>query len=451
MNKKVCIIGAGSSGLVATKVLQEHGIPFDCFEMASDIGGNWRYNNDNGRSAAYDSLHIDTSKDRMAYSDFPMPEQYPNYPHHSQVLAYFEDYARHFQLRQAITFHTRVTQVTPAAGGSYHVSTTNLNSGHSKTEEYRAVLVCNGHHWRPKWPDFPGMFDGRCFHSRQYRTFQGLEGLNVLVVGIGNSGVDIACDTAHASQQTFLSTRRSAHIIPRFILGRPTDKWITPRGSRLPLAVQRFIYKILLFLAVGNQENYGVPKPDHQLLSEHPTMSADLLNLVAHGQVKIKPNVAELAGDRVRFVDDTEETIDAIIYATGYKISFPFFSPDFIQVEDNDFPLYRKVVHPRHAGLYFIGLIQPLGAIMPLAELQAKWVAGLLTGELGLPDAATMARAIAQEQAALRRRYVDSTRHTIQVDFYPYKRLIEAEIKNGRGYATQNSVTDVVTDVLTKQ
>ena len=98
MTPKACIIGAGDSGLAATKTLAERGLAFDCFEMGSGIGGNWCYDNDNGRSAAYDSLHIDTSKDRMAYSDLPMPTEFPNYLHHSQVLEYFESYAERFDL-----------------------------------------------------------------------------------------------------------------------------------------------------------------------------------------------------------------------------------------------------------------------------------------------------------------------------------------------------------------
>ena len=95
---KACIIGAGPSGLVSAKVLREHDVAFDWFELGSGIGGNWRYGNDNGRSAAYESLHIDTSKERMEYSDFPMPAEWPDYLHHTQVLEYLESYAAHFRL-----------------------------------------------------------------------------------------------------------------------------------------------------------------------------------------------------------------------------------------------------------------------------------------------------------------------------------------------------------------
>lgn len=439
MTDRVCVIGAGSSGLTAIKALLEQGIPFDCFEIGSDIGGNWRYNNDNNRSAAYRNLHIDTSKERMQFSDFPMPADYPNYPHHSQVLAYFEAYADHFNLRPHITFRTQVVHISPVPGG-YAVAIQSATGEAQETRPYRAVLVCNGHHWNPRWPDFPGQFNGRVTHSRTYRDALPYVDSRILVVGVGNSGADIACEVARVARRAYLSTRRSAYIIPRYILGRPTDKWLWAPLTRLPWPAQRLLYRLLLHIGVGDQTNYGVPYPRHRLLSEHPTMSADLLNLVSLGEVILKPDVAELCGAEVRFVDGSQAPIDAIIYATGYNITFPFFDTDFLRVDDNQIALYRHVVHPHWPGLYFIGLIQPLGAIMPLAELQAHWVTGLLRGELQLPDRAAMARAIVQEETARRQRYVDSPRHTIQVDFYPYLRQLQTEIRLGRQRAQARPV-----------
>ncbi len=428
VNRKVCIVGAGCSGLTSVKALMERGLAFDCFEMASGFGGNWRYDNDNGRSAAYDSLHIDTSKQRMAFSDLPMPESYPDYPHHSQVLAYFEAYAERFGLAPRITLRTRVERVTPAPGGGYLVRTRDLDAGAEREAVYRAVLVCNGHHWQPKLPDFPGEFSGRSLHSRDYRSPEIFAGKNVLIVGIGNSGADIACDAAPVARRTFLASRRGAHIIPRHLFGRPTDTFTTPAASRLPLAVQRAIYGLLLRLARGPQERFGVPRPPTRLLSEHPTLSSSLLPLAADGKIQLRPNVERLAGQRVRFVDGSEEPVDVIVYATGYRISFPFFDDGFIPVADNWVELYGRVVDPERPGLYFIGLIQPLGAIMPLAELQAAWVAGLLAGELELPSRAAMRRWIERDRAALGRRYVRSTRHTIQVDFFPYRRFLHRQL-----------------------
>jgi cation diffusion facilitator CzcD-associated flavoprotein CzcO len=433
-SRKVCVIGAGSSGIVAAKVLKERGIAFDCFELGSGVGGNWRFRNDNGLSAAYRSLHINTSKERMAYSDYPMPEDYPDYPHHSQILEYFEDYVDHFEIRSDISFRTAVRSVVADGEGGWRVTVEPAEGGEVRTETYRAVLVASGHHWDPRWPDFPGDFEGRVRHSHEYETPEGLEGKNVLVVGIGNSGVDIACESSRVAANTFLSTRRSAHILPKYAFGKPIDTFTTPFGSRLPVSWQTRGLELILRLARGPQEKFGVPVPEHGLEQAHPTISADLLNLVGHGRIRMKPNLERLCGKTVRFADGSEEAVDEIVYATGYKITFPFFDASLLDPEENRIELYRNVVPPDPAlgGLYFIGLIQPLGAIMPLAEAQSEWVAEILAGACTLPDEATMRRLWQEDWETLQRRYVLSPRHTIQVDFYPYLEQLRREIQDGR-------------------
>ncbi len=426
MSERVCIVGAGSSGIVAAKVLKEKGIPFDCFEKGSGIGGNWRFHNDNGQSAAYASLHINTSKTRMAYSDYPMPEDYPDYPHHSQILDYFESYVDHFGLRGDIRFKTAIERIHRAEDGGWDVRTSDAETG-----RYRAVLVANGHHWDPRWPDFPGDFSGEVIHAHAYETPDPYRGKRVLVVGIGNSGVDVACETSRVTERCFLSTRRSAHILPKYAFGAPIDFYTTPFSSRLPTWIQRLGFQVILKLVRGPQERLGVPEPKHDILAAHPTISPDLLNLVGHGKIRIKPDVERLLGDRVRFADGTEEEIDRIVYATGYKISFPFFEEGFVTNGDseNRVRLFRYVVHPRHENLFFIGLVQPLGAVMPIAEAQSQWVAGLLAGECGLPSPEVMEREINRDLDAMAKRYVTSSRHTIQVDFYPYLRVVQKEMK----------------------
>ncbi len=429
---KACIIGAGSSGIAAAKVLKQHGIPFDCFERGSGIGGNWRYRNDNGMSAAYGSLHINTSKDRMAYSDYPMPDDYPDYLHHSQVLEYFESYVDHFGIRPDIHFKTTVKDISPTADGAWDVTISGPNGAGRETRNYAAVLVSNGHHWDPRLPEFPGEFTGRARHSHSFETSSGLEDRNVLVVGIGNSGVDIACEASHVARRVLLSTRKSAHILPKYVLGRPIDTYTSPLANYLPLAVQQLFFTFLMKIANGPQGRYGVPTPEHSLLQAHPTISSELLNLAGHGKVTIKPNIEELRGDQVAFSDGTVEPIDEIIYATGYKISFPFLRPEIVNSRGNDVRLYRLVAHSEHTKLFFIGLIQPLGAVMPLAEAQAIWVAKLLTGECKLPPADTMERRIDADLRAMQKRYVTSKRHTIQVDFFAYRELMRKEVRKGR-------------------
>lgn len=422
-------MGAGSSGLTAAKTLHERGIPFDCLEKGSGVGGLWRYDSDSGHSAAYRSLHINTSRTKMSFADYPMPKSYPDFPHHSLILKYFEDYTDHFGLRDRITFQTSVLRVEPQPQGGFLVTTEN-RQGQRHAREYSAVLVANGHHWSPRYPDFPGTFDGPTLHSHHYRTPESFAGKRVLVVGMGNSGCDIACDASRVASRVFLSTRRGAHVIPKYLFGKPLDK-LAPRWmwEHLPFWVFQRFFQVALHLARGRMSKYGLPDPQHRILEEHPTISADLLNQLGHGEIAIKPNVRELRGTSVQFEDGSEEAIDVLVYATGYNVSVPFIERGILNTEHNEVRLYRRVVHPRYPGLYFIGLIQPWGAIMPLAEAQGKWVADLLDGSCGLPTPEAMEAEITNSRKKVRRRYTQTARHTIQVDFYAYLTELRRERK----------------------
>ena len=436
MEGRVCVIGAGSSGIASCQVLHARGIEFDCFEIGSEVGGNWRYENDNRMSSAYRSLHINTSRRTMAYATYPMPEDYPDYPSHWQIARYFDDYVDHFGFRDRIRFRTEVTGVEPADGGGWRVSWRGRDSGEEGAATYAAVFVANGHHWDARWPEppFPGhdRFEGEQIHVHDYKTPDALEGRRVLVLGIGNSATDVAVESSRIAERTMLAMRRGAWILPKYLNGKPTDELGNGLTSRLPLALTRVMYRRALKTAVGEPMDFGLPEPDHKLAEAHPTISAELLPRIGHGDIVVKPNIAEFAGGRtVRFDDGSVEEVDLAIYCTGYKISFPFLDPGLIAAPDNEIPLYRRVVSPERPGLYFIGLLQPLGAIMPIAEAQSEWIADVLEGRVELPSPATMRHAIDRDRAAMAKRYVASKRHTIQVDFAPYMRGLERERTGG--------------------
>jgi thioredoxin reductase len=430
--QKVCVIGAGSSGIATCQVLNARGLSFDCFEKGSEVGGNWRYENDNELSSAYRSLHINTSRGLMAYRTYPMPDDYPDYPDHFQIARYFDDYVDHFALREKIRFRSEVKSVVPV-DGEWEV-TIEDREGSREAHRYRAVLVANGHHWDPRRPEppFPGSdeFTGEQIHVHHYREPEILVGKRVLVLGIGNSATDIAVESSRIADATFLAMRRGAYIMPKYLNGKPVDEAASKLLTMMPLSVQRFVLGRMLSLTAGDMTSYGLPEPDHKLLEAHPTVSAELLSRLGHGDIAVKPNVDRFTGGRtVRFVDGSEEEIDLIVYCTGYKISFPFFAEELISATENRLPLYRRVASVECPGLYFIGLIQPLGAIMPLAEAQAEWVGDLLDGSGTLPPPAQMRAEISAAEEKMKRRYVASKRHTIQVDFQPYLREIRRERK----------------------
>jgi cation diffusion facilitator CzcD-associated flavoprotein CzcO len=438
---RACVIGAGSSGIAAAKALHERGIPFDCFEKSDRVGGNWVFGNVNGMSSAYRSLHINTSRERMEYSDYPMPTSYPDFPHHTHIARYFDDYVDHFGLRDQIVFQTGVEHASRDPEGVWNVR---LETG--ETRRYDALLVANGHHWDPRYPEpaFPGAgtFSGEQIHFRHYRTPEPFTGKRVLVLGIGNSACDAAVDCSQVAERTLLAVRRGAHIVPKYLFGVPTDHLTLMRlGTKAPRRLQRSVVALLVRMAQGKVTKYGLPKPDHQMLCAPPTVSDSLLSKVDHGDIVVKPSIDRFDGDRVYFTDGSLEQVDAVIYCTGYKISFPFLDKALIGAEDNEIRLYHRVTPPELPGVYFIGLVQPIGAVMPIAEIQSEWVADLLQGRATLPPEPEMSREIAKYRAVTTKRYARSARYTIQVDFLAYLREIRKERRAG---AKRNGVSRAI-------
>lgn len=424
----VCIIGAGSSGVTAAKALKESGVAFDCFEIGSNIGGMWRYENDNGVSSAYRSLHIDTSRVNLGYSDFPIPDHYPDFLSHFEVIDYLEAYADQFGVRSHIAFNSRVVSVTPNRDESWTVQ---LSTG--ETRRYRAVIVANGHLWDPRTAQFPGEFAGNSVHSHHYRTAEPYKGKNVLIVGIGNSAVDIAVDVCKSANRTFLSTRRSAWVMPKYIMGLPIDRWLAffSRRLKLPTTWSRTIVQRIAYMVTGDQQRFGIPKPEHAIWREHTTLSQELIPYCGHGWINIKPNIQRLEQQFVTFEDGSCEKVDAIIYATGYKTTFPFLAPEVFSVRDGEAALYRRMVAPNQPGLFMLGLIQPVGPTIPLVEVQAKWLASVLANQTALPDRKQMEAEVRGHREEISRRYVGSARYTLEVDGRRYSKQLFGDMRRG--------------------
>ena len=428
------VIGAGSSGIAAAKALHTRGIDFDCFEKSDRVGGNWVFGNKNGMSAAYRYLHINTSRDRMAYSDFPMPPTLPDFPRHDQIAEYFDSYVDHFGFRDRILFETGVERAERLEDGTWELRT---DTGESR--RYDMLLVANGHHWDKRWPEpaFPGAdeFEGVQMHAHDYVDNESLRDKDVVVLGMGNSAMDIAVESSDVARDTYLAARRGAWIIPKYLFGKPLDTLAT--NPRVPFSIGGRVLEKIVTSHVGRPEQFGLPKPDHHLGQAHPTISGRIHDRLTHGRVTPRPNIARLHRDEVEFTDGTRVHADVVIYCTGYKITFPFFREDFVSAPDNHIELFWRVFKPDVANLAFIGLLQPLGAIMPLAEAQGAWVAEYLRGEYHLPSPAAMQEHINKDMAAMRKRYVSSKRHTIQVDFDEYLHRLGKERTEGARRAAE--------------
>ncbi|XP_077038039.1 flavin-containing monooxygenase 5-like isoform X2 [Agelaius phoeniceus] len=338
---------------------------------------------EDGRASIYRSVIINTSKEMMCFSDFPIPEDFPNYMHNSKIMEYFRMYAQHFDLLRHIRFRTSVCRVSKrpdfASSGQWEVVTE--SEGKQEAAVFDAVLVCSGHHTNAHLPlsSFPGLekFEGCYLHSRDYKNPQPFFGKRVVVVGIGNSGIDIAVELSHTAKQVFLSTRRGSWVLHRVAdNGYPFD---VSYASRFLHLIQNLVPKSILNSLMEWKLNarfdhtlYGL-KPKHGVLDTHPTVNDDLPNRIISGRVRVKPNIQEFTETSAIFEDGTREDVDAIVFATGYSFSFPFLE-GCVKVVENEIPLYKFMFPPdlEKPTLAFIGLIQPWGAVMPISELQSR-------------------------------------------------------------------------------
>lgn len=440
---RVCVIGAGASGLAAAKALYTAGVPFDCFEKGTEFGGNWLFDNPNGVSACYETLQINTSCPRMAFSDFPMPADYPDYASHDQVHAYFRDYVAHFGFGHTITFTTEVTHVRRGERGGWDVDIRATGTGSAvesvetaatETRHYDAVMVANGHHWDARWPDpgYPGHFDGEQIHAHDYRSGDQLEGRDVVVVGAGNSAMDIAVEGSHRARSVNLSIRQGQWVLKKTLFGMAADQIALP--SWVPWWATSARLRIAAMLS-GGLRKYGLPTPPHTPGQSHPVQSDAIRDRLGAGAITVKPGIERLESDRVVFTDGSEAPADLIVWATGYRVNFPFFDPDLISAEGKDLPLFKRMAHPDRPGLFFIGLLQPVGAVMPLAEAQSRLVVKALTGEYELPNRQEMTRRMREDDRRNKRQFYDSPRHTMQVDFDHYLLELKREMRTGRQHA----------------
>ncbi|XP_078074226.1 flavin-containing monooxygenase 5-like [Mustelus asterias] len=431
MTKRVAIIGAGASGLTCIKCCLDEDLEPVCFEKSNDIGGLWNFqeNVTDGRASIYKSLIINTSKEMMCYSDFPVPDDYPNYMHNSRILEYFRLYAKHFNLLKYIQFKTNVCSITKRADfsstGQWDVVTKD-HEGNSESAIFDAILVSSGHHVNPHFPldSFPGIekFKGQYLHSKEYKGPLFYEGKRVVVIGIGNSGGDLAVEISRHAKQVFLSTRRGAWIVNRVaVRGLPGDVLFNSRiNTCVPLSFATWYAERDTNLRF-NHANYGL-QPSHSFFSQHPTVNDELPNRIISGAILVKPNVKQFTETAAIFEDGTVEDIDVVVFATGYAFSFPFLDESVVKVNKNHVSLHKYIFPPQleQPTLAIIGLVQPIGAIMPISELQARWATRVFKGLAKLPSVSTMMAEITEKQEKMVKRYVRSQRHTIQVDYIPY-------------------------------
>ena len=383
------IVGAGPSGLAMARWATELGLEAEILERHTEVGGMWDV--ERADTPIYDSTHFISSKTRSAFRDFPMPEDFPDYPDHRRIFRYLRDYAEKHGLRDLVRFDKQVEEARPE-DGSWVVRT-----GGGEELEYDGLAVASGHDWEPNLPELPGTFDGEVLHSVEYRSPELFQGRRVLVVGGGNSGCDIAVDAAQNAVAASLSLRRGYHFVPKHIFGRPADVF-AHEGPKLPMWLAQPLFGKLLRLLLGDLRRYGLPSPDHRLFETHPIMNTQVLHHLSHGDLRARPDVRELRGDRAIYVDGSQDEIDLVVLATGYAHSIPFLSPEIFRAGDVS-ELYLRVFHDRHPDLFVLGMFESDGGAYPLVDRQAELVARLVAARRdGSPAARGFERRRARER-----------------------------------------------------
>ncbi len=424
-----CVIGAGPSGLTALKNLLAAGLPAECLEREDALGGNWDFNSP--ASSLFASTRLISSKTLTAYTDFPMPRQWPAYPDHRQCLEYLRNYARHFDLLPHIRRCSVVERIEPApqsreASGGWIVHATGRAAQH-----YAGVVIATGHNRVPRFPTQSNAFSGILLHACEYKSPTqpvAIAGKRVLVIGGGNSGCDIAAECAQHAGQTVHSTRRGYFVVPRLLFGRPADL----RSERLlklglPLWLRRWISLRAIDRTIGLPHRHGLARPDHKLWQTHPVVNDELYRQIKAGRIRPAADIKRIAGATVEFQDGHSEAFDVVICATGYQLSLPFIAAEHLCVPANDDcpRLYLNLLHPSRDDIAAVGLIQPDSGQWGLTDLQSQLVAHMASAAQRVPRAAAwLYRQRQQPRPTGTSDYLDSPRHRLEVEHFAYRKQL---------------------------
>uniref|UniRef100_A0A0N5C9X5 Flavin-containing monooxygenase n=1 Tax=Strongyloides papillosus TaxID=174720 RepID=A0A0N5C9X5_STREA len=445
MEKKVAIIGAGASGLTSSRHAILNNYTPVIFESNNSIGGLWKYKPEESEDASVmKTTVINTSKEMTAFSDFPPSKMLANFMHNSEMYKYLEAYANEYDLIKYIKFNHKVQSIRRHenydVNGNWIVTYTN-SSEETKSEIFEAVLLCTGHHKIPNWPEtFPGQdkFKGKITHAHSYKDHRGYEDKVVVVVGVGNSGGDIAVELSRISKSVNLVTRRGTWVFNRiFDYGKPFDLVL---NRRYIFSLKKYVPEWLTNSVVESKltkrfdhKIYGL-QPKHRVFNAHPTVNDELPNRLACGTIKIKPNIKCFGETSITFEDGTIlQNVDEVIFCTGYSFEFKIIeNGQLIPVIENQCDLY-KYMYPlettNYNNLAIIGLVQPYGSIMPISEIQARLFFEGLSGRISLPSKDEMMADVEEKKYLMSQRYYKSKRHTIQVDYMDYMDEIAEMIK----------------------
>lgn len=424
-----CVIGAGPAGLAVARALAERNLPYTHIERHTGVGGLWDI--DNPGSPMYESAHFISSKTLSGFGGWPMPDDFADYPPRQQILAYLQSFADVYGLTDRIEFGVAVQSVEKNADHTWTVTRAD-----GRQSVHRQVVICTGAQWHPNIPEVPGDFAGEIRHTITYRSGDELRGKRVLIVGAGNSGLDIACDAARSADHAVISMRRGYWFIPKHVFGVPVDV-LSHTGPKMPMWLEQRVFGLLLRVLNGNPRRLGLQKPDHKLLETHPAVNSLLIHHLQHGDITAKPGIERASGDTVYFTDGTRDDFDLILLATGYVHKVPVAQKYFGNEQHPD--LYLSAFSRDHQGLFGVGFVETNSGAYQLFDTQAQLIAGFIDDQRqGRPTARRFAEMIRADRPDLSGglKFVDSPRHTGYVDSVAFVKYL-GKVAKQMGWRTE--------------
>ncbi|GAB2569776.1 flavin-containing monooxygenase [Spirosoma areae] len=383
MKHQTLIIGAGPAGLAMAGQLAHRNQPFTILEASEHLGVAWRNH--------YDRLHLHTVKQYSALPHLPYPADYPTYVSRLQFVEYLERYADQFSIKPRFNQKVvgiRRNRTTGGSDESWEVQT--------QTDIFTAerVVVATGYNRIPNIPELPGQrnFRGIVWHSHEYRNGAPFRDENVLVVGMGNTGAELALDLLEHGANPFISVRGPVNIIRREVFGRPAQ----PTAiflSRFPNWFYDFMAGLSQKLNVGDVSAYGLGKPAHPpsyetRLGKIPVIDIGTLDQIKAGTITVLPGIGQINSRTVSFTDGRELPFDAIILATGYRPGLPSVLGETLSsnvLNERGFPKVLWFDAPGVQGLYFLGFTTPLTGVLYNLTIDSERIARHITENNSVP------------------------------------------------------------------
>lgn len=430
--KNVCVIGAGGSGLVASKELLDEGHRVTCFERFNQLGGVFCPSEDAGRSGAYDSTKLTISNYMMSFSSFPPPRQQERrFWSAREYHRYLTDFAKHFNVDRVICYRTEVVSVSRADNGRYDVEVTSADKPEATTvHQFDAVAVTTGTHRVPRYIELPGQsdFGGEIYHSAFYRNAYSFRGKRVLCIGIGETAADVVNEIATVAESCTLSVRRYQPIIRRYPNGgmHTNDAFTSYMLHAMPFEARNRVSRSQFERMKRSAKSEAVRVlAEWNLSNDHYnnhflTKNEAFIDRIVDGTLIVNfSGIERLGKDYVLFKDGQKEPVDAIMLNTGY-------TEDFDIIKDADIKdvrlLYKHMIHPEFgSGLVFIGWARPAeGGVPACSEMQSRYFALLCSGKKSLPDKIRLAELIAQQATYENEVYFGNAELRTLVHYTPY-------------------------------